>query len=159
MLRFPARSSPSWWPWPSSGTVCGIYVSGAALHSADTAVRTSGCDTLSDVTARGGAIAPGDGLPALNRCGPGVGEALNMARPFIPGRRRTGRLVTWKTRSTPIRLAAICTGQIARDHAVRWWKKSARRPGSRRHNVLIMGATDARLLRPRWRDRAGKGLR
>ncbi|MDR3456945.1 MAG: methylisocitrate lyase [Verrucomicrobiae bacterium] len=57
----------------------GVYVSGAAL-SADLGLPDIGLTTLSEVAARGGAIARSTDLPALIDADTGFGEALNMAR-------------------------------------------------------------------------------
>jgi len=57
----------------------GIYVSGAAL-SADLGLPDIGLTTLSEVTARGGAIARATDLPVLIDADTGFGEALNSAR-------------------------------------------------------------------------------
>src|SRR6266702_682322 len=57
----------------------GVYMSGAAL-SADLGLPDIGLTTLSEVAARGGAIARATDLPALIDADTGFGEALNMAR-------------------------------------------------------------------------------
>lgn len=57
----------------------GVYVSGAAL-SADLGLPDIGLTTLSEIAARGGAIARATDLPALIDADTGFGEALNMAR-------------------------------------------------------------------------------
>ncbi len=57
----------------------GIYISGAAL-SADLGLPDIGLTTLSEVAARGGAIARATDLPALIDADTGFGEPLNMAR-------------------------------------------------------------------------------
>ena len=57
----------------------GVYVSGAAL-SADLGLPDIGLTTLSEVAARGGAIARATDLPALIDADTGFGEALNVAR-------------------------------------------------------------------------------
>ena len=57
----------------------GVYISGAAL-SADLGLPDIGLTTLSEVVARGGAIARATDLPALIDADTGFGEALNVAR-------------------------------------------------------------------------------
>jgi methylisocitrate lyase len=57
----------------------GVYVSGAAL-SADLGLPDIGLTTLSEVAARGGAMARATDLPALIDADTGFGEALNVAR-------------------------------------------------------------------------------
>jgi len=57
----------------------GVYVSGAAL-SADLALPDIGLTTLSEVAARGGAIAQATDLPTLVDADTGFGEPLNAAR-------------------------------------------------------------------------------
>ena len=57
----------------------GVYVSGAAL-AADLGLPDVGLTTLSEVAARGGAIARATDLPALMDADTGFGEALNVAR-------------------------------------------------------------------------------
>ena len=57
----------------------GVYVSGAAL-SADLGLPDIGLTTLSEVAARGGAIARATDFPALIDADTGFGEPLNMAR-------------------------------------------------------------------------------
>ncbi len=57
----------------------GVYVSGAVL-SADLGLPDVGLTTLSEVAARGGAIARATDLPALVDADTGFGEPLNAAR-------------------------------------------------------------------------------
>jgi methylisocitrate lyase len=57
----------------------GVYISGAAL-SADLGLPDIGLTTLSEVAARGGAIARAIDLPTLIDADTGFGEALNVAR-------------------------------------------------------------------------------
>jgi methylisocitrate lyase len=79
LLRFPGAFSPLVAMAIQRQGFDGVYVSGAAL-SADLGLPDIGLTTLSDVAARGGAIARATNLPALVDADTGFGEALNMAR-------------------------------------------------------------------------------
>lgn len=79
LLRFPGAFSPLVAMAIQRQGFDGVYVSGAAL-SADLGLPDIGLTTLSDVAARGGAIARVTDLPALIDADTGFGEALNMAR-------------------------------------------------------------------------------
>jgi methylisocitrate lyase len=79
LLRFPGAFSPLVAMAVQRHGFEGVYVSGAAL-SADLGLPDIGLTTLSEVAARGGAIARATDLPALIDADTGFGEALNMAR-------------------------------------------------------------------------------
>jgi methylisocitrate lyase len=79
LLRFPGAFSPLVAMAIGRHGFDGIYVSGAAL-SADLGLPDIGLTTLSEVSARGGAIARATDLPALIDADTGFGEALNAAR-------------------------------------------------------------------------------
>ena len=57
----------------------GVYVSGAAL-SADLGLPDIGLTNISEVSARGGAIADSTGIPTIIDADTGFGEAANVAR-------------------------------------------------------------------------------
>ncbi|MGB8368142.1 MAG: methylisocitrate lyase [Limisphaerales bacterium] len=79
LLRFPGAFSPLVSMFIERQGFEGVYVSGAAL-SADLGLPDIGLTTLSEVAARGGAIARATDLPALIDADTGFGEALNVAR-------------------------------------------------------------------------------
>jgi methylisocitrate lyase len=79
LLRFPGAFSPLVAMTVQKHGFDGVYVSGAAL-SADLGLPDIGLTTLSEVAARGGAIARATDLPALIDVDTGFGEALNAAR-------------------------------------------------------------------------------
>ena len=79
LLRFPGAFSPLVAMAIERHGFDGIYVSGAAL-SADLGLPDIGLTTLSEVSARGGAIARATDLPALIDADTGFGETLNAAR-------------------------------------------------------------------------------
>jgi methylisocitrate lyase len=79
LLRFPGAFSPLVAMAVEDAGFEGVYVSGAAL-SADLGLPDVGLTTLSEVAARGGAIARATGLPALIDADTGFGEAMNVAR-------------------------------------------------------------------------------
>ena len=79
LLRFPGAFSPLVSMFIERQGFEGVYVSGAAL-SADLGLPDIGLTTLSEVAARGGAIAHATDLPALIDADTGFGEALNVAR-------------------------------------------------------------------------------
>jgi len=79
LLRFPGAFSPLVSMLIERQGFEGVYVSGAAL-SADLGLPDIGLTTLSEVAARGGAIAHATDLPALIDADTGFGEALNVAR-------------------------------------------------------------------------------
>ncbi len=79
LLRFPGAFSPLVAMAIQRHGFDGVYVSGAAL-AADLGLPDIGLTTLSEVAARGGAIARATDLPALIDADTGFGEALNVAR-------------------------------------------------------------------------------
>ncbi len=79
LLRFPGAFSPLVAMAIERQGFDGVYVSGAAL-AADLGLPDIGLTTLSEVSARGGAIARATDLPALIDADTGFGEALNVAR-------------------------------------------------------------------------------
>jgi methylisocitrate lyase len=79
LLRFPGAFSPLVAMAIERHGFDGVYVSGAAL-SADLGLPDIGLTTLSEVSARGGAIARATQLPVLIDADTGFGEALNAAR-------------------------------------------------------------------------------
>jgi methylisocitrate lyase len=79
LLRMPGAFSPLVAMAIQRHGFDGVYISGAAL-SADLGLPDIGLTTLSEVAARGGAIARATDLPALIDADTGFGEALNMAR-------------------------------------------------------------------------------
>jgi methylisocitrate lyase len=79
LLRMPGAFSPLVAMAIQRHGFDGVYVSGAAL-SADLGLPDIGLTTLSEVAARGGAIARAMDLPALIDADTGFGEPLNMAR-------------------------------------------------------------------------------
>jgi methylisocitrate lyase len=79
LLRFPGAFSPLVAMAIQRHGFDGVYVSGAAL-SADLGLPDIGLTTLSEVAARGGAIARAIDLPALIDADTGFGKPLNMAR-------------------------------------------------------------------------------
>jgi methylisocitrate lyase len=79
LLRFPGAFSPLVSMFIERQGFEGVYVSGAAL-SADLGLPDIGLTTLSEVAARGGAIAHATDLPALIDADTGFGGALNVAR-------------------------------------------------------------------------------
>jgi methylisocitrate lyase len=79
LLRFPGAFSPLVAMAIQRHGFDGVYVSGAAL-SADLGLPDIGLTTLSEVAARGGAIARATDSPTLIDADTGFGEALNMAR-------------------------------------------------------------------------------
>src|SRR5258708_16969969 len=79
LLRFPGAFSPLVAMAIQRHGFDGVYISGAAL-SADLGLPDIGLTTLSEVTARGGAIARATDLPALIDADTGFREPLNMAR-------------------------------------------------------------------------------
>src|SRR5258706_13210511 len=79
LLRFPGAFSPLVAMAIQRHGFDGVYVSGAVL-SADMGLPDIGLTTLSEVAARGGAIARATDLPALIDADTGFGEPLNMAR-------------------------------------------------------------------------------
>src|SRR5436853_421723 len=79
LLRFPGAFSPLVAMAIQRHGFDGVYISGAAL-SADLGLPDIGLTTLSEVAARGGAIARATDLPALIDADTGFGEALNVAR-------------------------------------------------------------------------------
>lgn len=79
LLRMPGAFSPLVAMAIQRHGFDGVYISGAAL-SADLGLPDVGLTTLSEVAARGGAIAQATDLPALIDADTGFGEALNVAR-------------------------------------------------------------------------------
>lgn len=79
LLHFPGAFSPLVAMAVEQHGFDGVYISGAAL-SADLGLPDIGLTTLSEVSARGGAIARATDLPALIDADTGFGEALNAAR-------------------------------------------------------------------------------
>ncbi len=79
LLRLPGAFSPLVARIVQETGFDGVYISGAAL-SADQALPDIGLTTLSEVAARGGAIAQATDLPALVDADTGFGEPLNVAR-------------------------------------------------------------------------------
>jgi methylisocitrate lyase len=79
LLRFPGAFSPLVAMAIQRHGFDGVYISGAAL-SADAGLPDIGLTTLSEVAARGGAIARVTDLPALIDADTGFGGALNTAR-------------------------------------------------------------------------------
>jgi methylisocitrate lyase len=79
LLRMPGAFSPLVAMAIQRHGFDGVYVSGAAL-SADLGLPDIGLTTLSEVSARGGAIARATDLPALVDADTGFGETLNVAR-------------------------------------------------------------------------------
>jgi methylisocitrate lyase len=79
LLRMPGAFSPLVAMAIQRHGFDGIYISGAAL-SADMGLPDIGLTTLSEVAARGGAIARATDLPALIDADTGFGEPLNTAR-------------------------------------------------------------------------------
>ena len=79
LLRMPGAFSPLVARIVQETGFDGVYVSGAAL-SADLALPDIGLTTLTEVAARGGAIAQGTDLPTLIDADTGFGEPLNAAR-------------------------------------------------------------------------------
>src|SRR6516164_2378077 len=79
LLRMPGAFSPLVAMAIQRHGFDGVYISGAAL-SADLGLPDIGLTTLSEVAARGGAIAQATDLPALIDADTGFGEALNVAR-------------------------------------------------------------------------------
>ena len=79
LLRMPGAFSPLVAMAIQRHGFDGVYVSGAAL-SADLGLPDVGLTTLSEVAARGGAIARATDLPALIDADTGFGETLNTAR-------------------------------------------------------------------------------
>ena len=79
LLRFPGAFSPLVAMAIQRHGFDGVYVSGAAL-AADLGLPDSGLTTLSEVAARGGAIARATDSPTLIDADTGFGEALNVAR-------------------------------------------------------------------------------
>lgn len=79
LLRMPGAFSPLVAMAIQRHGFDGVYISGAAL-SADMGLPDIGLTTLSEVAARGGAIARATDLPALIDADTGFGEPLNMAR-------------------------------------------------------------------------------
>ena len=79
LLRMPGAFSPLVAMAIQRHGFHGVYVSGAAL-SADLGLPDIGLTTLSEVVARGGAIARATDLPALIDADTGFGGALNTAR-------------------------------------------------------------------------------
>ena len=79
LLRFPGAFSPLVAMAIQRQGFDGVYVSGAAL-AADLGLPDIGLTTLTEVSARGGAIARATDLPVLIDADTGFGEALNLAR-------------------------------------------------------------------------------
>ena len=79
LLRLPGAFSPLVARIVQETGFDGVYISGAAL-SADLALPDIGLTTLSEVAARGGAIAQATDLPSLIDADTGFGEPLNAAR-------------------------------------------------------------------------------
>lgn len=79
LLRMPGAFSPLVARIVQETGFDGVYISGAAL-SADLALPDIGLTTLSEVAARGGAIAQATDLPSLIDADTGFGEPLNAAR-------------------------------------------------------------------------------
>jgi len=79
LLRMPGAFSPLVARIVQETGFDGVYVSGAAL-SADLGLPDIGLTTLSEVAARGGAIAQATDLPTLIDADTGFGEPLNAAR-------------------------------------------------------------------------------
>ncbi len=79
LLRFPGAFSPLVAMAIEQHGFDGVYISGGAL-AADLGMPDIGLTTLSEVSARGGAIARVTDLPALIDGDTGFGEALNAAR-------------------------------------------------------------------------------
>jgi methylisocitrate lyase len=79
LLRFPGAFSPLVAMAIQRHGFDGVYISGAAL-SADLGLPDIGLTTLSEVAARGGAIAQATDLPALIDADTGFGEVLNVVR-------------------------------------------------------------------------------
>jgi len=79
LQRFPGAFSPLVAMAIERHGFDGVYISGAAL-SADLGLPDVGLTTLSEVAARGGAIARATSLPALIDADTGFGEPLNVAR-------------------------------------------------------------------------------
>ncbi len=79
LLRLPGAFSPLVARIVQETGFDGVYISGAAL-SADLALPDIGLTTLSEVAARGAAIAQATDLPALIDADTGFGEPLNVAR-------------------------------------------------------------------------------
>ncbi|QTE28874.1 methylisocitrate lyase [Pengzhenrongella sicca] len=79
LLRMPGAFSPLVARIVAETGFDGVYISGAAL-SADLALPDIGLTTLTEVAARGGAIAQATDLPSLIDADTGFGEPLNAAR-------------------------------------------------------------------------------
>jgi methylisocitrate lyase len=79
LMRMPGAFSPLVARIVQETGFDGVYISGAAL-SADLALPDIGLTTLSEVAARGGAIAQATDLPSLIDADTGFGEPLNAAR-------------------------------------------------------------------------------
>jgi methylisocitrate lyase len=79
LMRFPGAFSPLVAMAIERRGFDGVYVSGAAL-SADLGLPDIGLTTLSEVAARGGAIAQATNLPSIIDADTGFGEVLNVAR-------------------------------------------------------------------------------
>jgi methylisocitrate lyase len=79
LLRFPGAFSPLVAMLIERQGFEGVYISGAAL-AADLGLPDIGLTTLSEVAARGSAIARATDLPALIDADTGFGVALNVAR-------------------------------------------------------------------------------
>lgn len=79
LLRFPGAFSPFVAMLAEEAGFDGVYVSGAGIAN-DLGLPDIGLTTLTEVAARGGAIADRTSLPAIIDADTGFGEPLNVAR-------------------------------------------------------------------------------
>jgi methylisocitrate lyase len=142
LLRVPGAFSPLVSMFIERQGFEGVYVSGAAL-SADLGLPDIGLTTLSEVAARGGAIARATDLPALIDADTGFGEALNVARTIqtledagLCGCHLEDQVNSKRCGHLDNKLLVSAADMVKKIRAA----ASARRD----HNFVIMARTDAR---------------
>ena len=142
LLRMPGAFSPLVAMAIQRHGFDGVYVSGAAL-SADMGLPDIGLTTLSEVTARGGAIARATDLPALIDADTGFGEPLNMARTINTLEDAGLCGCHLEDQVNPKRCGHLDGKSLVTTHAM--VEKIRAAVGARRDpNFLIMARTDAR---------------
>jgi methylisocitrate lyase len=142
LLRFPGAFSPLVAMAIERHGFDGVYISGAAL-SADLGFPDIGLTTLSEVSARGGAIARATELPALIDADTGFGEALNAARTIQTFEDAGLCGCHLEDQVNPKRCGHLDNKSLVTTHVMA--EKIRAAAGARRDkNFLIMARTDAR---------------
>lgn len=142
LLRLPGAFSPLVAMAIQRHGFDGVYISGAAL-SADLGLPDIGLTTLSEVAARGGAIARATDLPALIDADTGFGEPLNMARTVQTFEEAGVCGCHLEDQVNPKRCGHLDHKSLVTTQAM-VEKIRAATAGRRDGNFLIMARTDAR---------------